>query len=472
MNEESPPSGADPAPSDTEKDTGVFSGDSYLLILFFLLFLMLLALTFYGLCYGVPSVCQRFGVAEGTNDERSRGKCSCCNKIFDMAAYRRERESLRRLREIRRLHRMQQLHLRQRQAYAEAAAIRNSSNATAVGGGAGADNIFNYTPNNIAVFSQIPGPIPHSMGGPLPPGFSTMDRRVLFASTAQPQPHATPVASNHPFAYGNAANMWAAYEQMNSLGFVVVSNPAHSRGRRDVTGDARRRGRADAGGERGVQNLQDMRETLSAEERRAVLESVVVWKPYDAKIDSLEGGFGEQPSQNCVKVPPPDLEQLDTDGKRVPVKEEPNSQSLPPSKTKNDHRVGEVLQETGSENDLCSDDGRHDTKGNSESTTIVFPMHEVPAVPERTCAICLDEFEEGELLNVSNKCPHVFHKECLIMWLDRHDVCPCCRRLMITNSEWREGYEATSNQHSEPEPSTEELPPESNETAGLETDSV
>jgi hypothetical protein len=52
---------------------------------------------------------------------------------------------------------------------------------------------------------------------------------------------------------------------------------------------------------------------------------------------------------------------------------------------------------------------------------------------------------EGEIINDNSKCPHVFHKACLIAWLDMHDVCPCCRCTMITDSEWRHAAAHTSD---------------------------
>lgn len=87
-----------------------------------------------------------------------------------------------------------------------------------------------------------------------------------------------------------------------------------------------------------------------------------------------------------------------------------------------------------------------------------FPLHEEPETPEKTCAICLDDFGtcipmnvlvcvryriltsqkvEGESINDTSRCPHVFHKACLMEWLDKHDMCPCCRCTMITDIEWR-----------------------------------
>lgn len=45
------------------------------------------------------------------------------------------------------------------------------------------------------------------------------------------------------------------------------------------------------------------------------------------------------------------------------------------------------------------------------------------------CAICLTEYKEGDDICWSHnrRCPHSFHRECVMEWLIRHDECPCCR---------------------------------------------
>lgn len=50
---------------------------------------------------------------------------------------------------------------------------------------------------------------------------------------------------------------------------------------------------------------------------------------------------------------------------------------------------------------------------------------------DETCAICLEEFKEDDEqqiaeLNCSSK--HIFHLECLVGWLAKHDLCPLCRQ--------------------------------------------
>lgn len=43
------------------------------------------------------------------------------------------------------------------------------------------------------------------------------------------------------------------------------------------------------------------------------------------------------------------------------------------------------------------------------------------------CAVCLNEFEDDEMLRLIPKCDHVFHPECIDAWLKSHVTCPVCR---------------------------------------------
>ena len=45
-----------------------------------------------------------------------------------------------------------------------------------------------------------------------------------------------------------------------------------------------------------------------------------------------------------------------------------------------------------------------------------------------TCSICIDEFEEGEMVRLLPRCNHAFHTECIIPWLtERQGCCPLCK---------------------------------------------
>lgn len=46
---------------------------------------------------------------------------------------------------------------------------------------------------------------------------------------------------------------------------------------------------------------------------------------------------------------------------------------------------------------------------------------------EVICPVCLNEYDEGAEISEIPVCRHFFHKECLGLWLNKHDNCPFCR---------------------------------------------
>ncbi|KAG5017020.1 hypothetical protein JHK85_023156 [Glycine max] len=44
------------------------------------------------------------------------------------------------------------------------------------------------------------------------------------------------------------------------------------------------------------------------------------------------------------------------------------------------------------------------------------------------CAICLLEFEDDNMVRLLTLCCHVFHQDCIDLWLRSHKTCPVCRR--------------------------------------------
>ena len=47
------------------------------------------------------------------------------------------------------------------------------------------------------------------------------------------------------------------------------------------------------------------------------------------------------------------------------------------------------------------------------------------------CSICKDNYKKGEVITIM-PCEHVFHDDCLIPWLKRHNSCPVCRYELAT----------------------------------------
>ena len=62
---------------------------------------------------------------------------------------------------------------------------------------------------------------------------------------------------------------------------------------------------------------------------------------------------------------------------------------------------------------------------------------------DSTCVICLEPFQVGEVVGMSRKivkgkseCPHVFHRQCIVSWLQntKHDDCPSCRTILLVDT--------------------------------------
>ncbi|XP_003601910.2 E3 ubiquitin-protein ligase ATL31 [Medicago truncatula] len=43
------------------------------------------------------------------------------------------------------------------------------------------------------------------------------------------------------------------------------------------------------------------------------------------------------------------------------------------------------------------------------------------------CAVCLNEFQHNDKIRLLPKCYHIFHQDCIDVWLLSHMNCPVCR---------------------------------------------
>ncbi|KAL6968961.1 RING-type E3 ubiquitin transferase [Sarracenia purpurea var. burkii] len=100
------------------------------------------------------------------------------------------------------------------------------------------------------------------------------------------------------------------------------------------------------------------------------------------------------------------------------------------------------------ENIVCLCYFRHDRAENpsGQTNTNVSPgldpsiMQTFPTFPYRSvkdlrkekygleCAICLSEFGDDDVLRLLTPCCHIFHQDCIDLWLEAHKTCPVCRR--------------------------------------------
>ncbi|XP_074568761.1 E3 ubiquitin-protein ligase RING1-like [Curcuma longa] len=51
---------------------------------------------------------------------------------------------------------------------------------------------------------------------------------------------------------------------------------------------------------------------------------------------------------------------------------------------------------------------------------------------ESQCSVCLDSFETG-VIGKKMPCRHIYHKECILPWLELHNSCPVCRYELPTD---------------------------------------
>ncbi|GMJ09073.1 ARABIDOPSIS TOXICOS EN LEVADURA 1 [Hibiscus trionum] len=52
------------------------------------------------------------------------------------------------------------------------------------------------------------------------------------------------------------------------------------------------------------------------------------------------------------------------------------------------------------------------------------------------CVVCLNEFQEHDMLRVLPKCSHAFHLDCIDIWLQSNANCPLCRTSISGNSRY------------------------------------
>lgn len=85
------------------------------------------------------------------------------------------------------------------------------------------------------------------------------------------------------------------------------------------------------------------------------------------------------------------------------------------------------------------------------------------------CAVCLNEFQEEERLRIIPNCTHMFHIDCIDVWLQRNSNCPICRTSISRTTLFPLYPSDTINPNSDSDFIVIELGEENNEDGSLLT---
>lgn len=73
------------------------------------------------------------------------------------------------------------------------------------------------------------------------------------------------------------------------------------------------------------------------------------------------------------------------------------------------------------------------------------------------CVVCLNEFQDQDMLRVLPKCGHAFHLDCIDVWLQSNSNCPLCRSTISgRNRYWFDRIVAPNSSPQDPQPMVDE----------------
>ncbi|KAG4159667.1 hypothetical protein ERO13_D02G189000v2 [Gossypium hirsutum] len=83
-----------------------------------------------------------------------------------------------------------------------------------------------------------------------------------------------------------------------------------------------------------------------------------------------------------------------------------------------------------------NDPNRYGTPPASKSAIDSLPSVKITkdhlSSKSKQCAVCMDDFEEG-IQAKRMPCRHLYHKNCILPWLELHNSCPVCRHELPTD---------------------------------------
>ena len=86
-------------------------------------------------------------------------------------------------------------------------------------------------------------------------------------------------------------------------------------------------------------------------------------------------------------------------------------------------KAGHMYNCVECDDSLESDSIKHDSSMDSKTV--------------QSCPICFELFKEKDVIccsKINSECKHLYHEQCMVQWLLKHDDCPMCRNKMFSDT--------------------------------------
>lgn len=83
-----------------------------------------------------------------------------------------------------------------------------------------------------------------------------------------------------------------------------------------------------------------------------------------------------------------------------------------------------------------SEDADVDSRGLSARDLQILPSEVWHQAVTCECPVCMEDFQEGDAVRRLPGCNHVFHRDCIDLWLSRSADCPMCKQNVSRSLGW------------------------------------